>query len=227
VERLIVGEQIFESSNMPKKKPAWRDSAEKESLRKAVASGEISTDTKKTKPKDVFRPEFALDGSYVKFGSRLRSLQATVGKAQTLAAHDYALLQTDLEDNPKTGSSNGKPRWDGSAAEMFLRVAVADGADKAVKPAALRASEAAYGEFDGTVFRDHIYQERKTQKYVKDKFPKSHEKMVQVCWVSDVEGPLLLGGCGSATTTQPAAPSLLSRLGQGWLRNVGLKRSPL
>ena len=82
------------------------------------------------------------------------------------------------EETPKVGS-NGKPRWDGSPAEQFLRVAVADGDAFAMKPAVLHRSESVYKGFDGKVFRNHIYQERQTQKYVKNKFPKSHEAMVE------------------------------------------------
>jgi hypothetical protein len=156
--------------------PTWKDSEEKEALRKAIASGEVSTDPKKNTPKEVFCPEFDFGGRYQSFGPRLRSLQSTVGKAQALANHDFSLLQADQEDKTPEIGSNGKPRWDGSAAEQFLRVAVADGV--AVKPATLRTSKAVYGRFDGKVFRDHIYQERKTQKWVKSMYPKSHEKMI-------------------------------------------------
>jgi hypothetical protein len=111
-------------------------------------------------------PEFDFGGRYQSFGPRLRSLQWTVGKAQVSANNDFSLFQADQEDETPEIGSNGKPRWDVSAAEQFLRVAVAD---SAVKPAALtvRTSKAVYDRFDGKVFRDHIYQERKTQMYPK------------------------------------------------------------
>ena len=99
-----------------------------------------------------------------------------MGKAQKLANDDYALFLADHKEETLKIGSNGKPRWDGSAAEQFLRVAVADGIT--VKPAALQASQQAYGCFNGTVFRNHIYQEQRTQKYIKNKFPDSHKSMV-------------------------------------------------
>ena len=160
-----------------KKKIEWKDSEEKEALRKALASGEVSTDPRANTPKEVYRPEFDFDGSYKKFGPRLRSLQATVGKGQRLASEDLALLLSDKEEAAAVGS-NGKPRWDGSPAEMFMRVAVADGVATATKPAALKATKPAYSHFDGKTFRDHIYQKRKTQKWVKHQHPKAFEKMI-------------------------------------------------
>ena len=160
--------------------PTWKDSAEKEALRKALASGEISCDPRQNTPKEVFRPEFDFDGKPASFGPRLRSLQSTVGKAKARASTDFEMFLADKGETPKIGS-NGKPRWDGSAAEQFLRVAVAEGvAGKGVKPAELFASKAVYQRFDGTVFRDHLYQERKTQKYVKSMFPESLKRMIEV-----------------------------------------------
>lgn len=162
------------------KRPTWSKSEQRERLRKDLASGKVSTDVKATKPKDVFRQEYDFDGNYNRFSSRLRSLQKIVAKGQQLAADDFALLQATMEGketSPKTGS-NGKPRWEGSAAEMFLRVAVADGLVVGNKPSELRALNPVYKLFSGKVFRDHIYQEKKTQKYVKSKFPKSHQKMI-------------------------------------------------
>lgn len=163
---------------MPKKKKTtWADSEAKEALRKALASGSISTDRTKTTPKQAFCPEYDFDGQYCKFGPRFRALQSTVGKAQAAAAEDLSLFLADHEESQKIGS-NGKPRWDGSAAEQLLRVAVADGVEKDMKPAALQGSSSTYKDFASKTFRDHIYQERKTQKWVKNQYPKSYEKMV-------------------------------------------------
>jgi hypothetical protein len=103
------------------------------------------------------------------FKSRLRSLREQIKKYAEYAAVDNAAFADDLQlRTTNTHDSTGNPRWDGSAAQELLRHDVKEGLHKLyLRPMGFHASRPQYQEFTLEVFRNHIYQEVKTDKWYK------------------------------------------------------------
>lgn len=96
----------------------------------------------------------------------MERLIGQINSARSRAAAEDAALVHDRALFPvATHNYRGELRWEGSAAEAWLRVDVSTGKSERVKPKALHNSRAAYRVFPLKVFREHIYQERRCQKY--------------------------------------------------------------
>jgi hypothetical protein len=86
-------------------------------------------------------------------------------KKLKLQAEVDALLQ-DLQLNEVAQLGGGAPRWDGSEAQQLLREAVKARTDRLISPRELWLSNTAYQEFEQETFHQHIYQERRRQKFL-------------------------------------------------------------
>lgn len=147
-----------------KKDKAWSKSEAKELLAQDIIDGVIPEDMHWT---DVFfyRPEYALS-DYGRFRDRLKSLRSQISDARVRASRDEEALAHDRKLFPVPAQNyRREPRWEGSAAESWLRIDVSEGKHKEQKPQILHVSRPAYLEFPLDAFRTHIYQEERFQKY--------------------------------------------------------------
>lgn len=122
-------------------------------------------------PKDIhqMRPEYEAI-PYKNWTSRLYNARRRHRKQQEQAVNHSAALERSRAINPKKShNEKGEPRWEGSSAAAFLSVDVADGKHIGVSKALLRQSRPEYMEFSQPVFRGHVHQEVKTQKFRKQR----------------------------------------------------------
>lgn len=142
-----------------KKKWTWRKSEAKKLLAKDIMEGNVTDDMDW---KDVFWywPEFATT-TYSCFKSRFESLKASISDAGGRAEFDEAALAHDRKLYPV----NEESRWEGSAAESWLKIDVSEGKHENVKPRHLYKTRTAYRQFPLDVFCGHIYQEVQLIKY--------------------------------------------------------------
>lgn len=155
---------------MPQKKKenkedkAWRKSEAKRLLAKDIIDGTIPEDMAWTEVHN-WRPEYALS-SYTLFASRLRNLCAQISAAKARAERDEQGLATDRLSFPVSlYDSNGSLRWDGSAAQAWLVKDMEAGMHTEMKPRQLYQSRPCYQAFALDIFRGHIYQQVRRQKY--------------------------------------------------------------
>lgn len=146
------------------KKVGWSKCVAKKLLAEDIINEEITLDTD---PDEAFwyRPEYCVTDR-TKFNRRLYSLLDQISEAQGRANRDEEALIHDLGlfPRPKT-NHRGEPRWEGSAAESWLRIDVQNGVDKPLTAEELRATRLAYRRFPVDVFRGHIHQENRRVKY--------------------------------------------------------------
>ena len=106
------------------------------------------------------------------FIKKIAALKALKVSVRSLS-REMAALAHDRKIHPKRAHNDrGEPRWEGSEAERLLQQDVKDGKDKTMKPHDLWFSHEEYQKYPKDVFRGHIYQERRCQKflhYVKNK----------------------------------------------------------
>jgi hypothetical protein len=118
-------------------------------------------------PKDIqrMRPEY-MDMRYDLWTSRLYSARQRHRTHKTQAVDHGAALERSRAMYPKKAhNERGEPRWEGSEAASLLKQDVANGEHLGVSKAELRASRPEYLEFSAKVFRGHVHQEVKTQKF--------------------------------------------------------------
>lgn len=142
----------------------WRKSDAKRLLAQDIINGDIDGDMEW---EDVFswRPEFASTSRRL-FKSRFASLLTQISSARVRSITDKAALEHDRKLFPiKTHNHRGEPRWDGSAAQSWLRVDVENGEHKRVAPRILHESREAYKVYPLKVFREHVHQEVRFQKF--------------------------------------------------------------
>lgn len=115
-----------------------------------------------------YRPEYA-EISHRLFASRLAGLLGQISRASQRAARDDQALAHDRHLYPVTSRNHrdARLRWEGSAAEAWLKKDVASKKHESMEPKQLYAqpNRAAYRQFSLEVFRGHIYQEVQLQKY--------------------------------------------------------------
>jgi hypothetical protein len=138
---------------------SWKDSRAKRKLAKDILSGKIPPEWK---PKQVFATRPELYKEYEKnFGDRLRRLRKTLKTQQERADEDDAAVQHDLALFPRSAAdARGYPRWDGSAAQRFLRQDMKEGRH-VLKAKALQETRQEYKVYPLKVFNDHIHQEKR------------------------------------------------------------------
>ena len=154
----------------PRKKTQneWAKSRAKELLVDDLSEGRIPLEScEGFKPADVYlmHEEFK-SMEYRLFVSRLRGLRKKIKADKAIANSDAALLARDRLVYPKkTHNSKGEPRWEGSAASKRLTEVVAARNHEGIRPSALQASQEDFKPFKKVTFRNHIYQEGRTQRY--------------------------------------------------------------
>lgn len=103
----------------------WQDSRSKKKLLRMIHRGEIGHDVR---PKDVYlmHPLFAEEVTYNKnWASRVRACREQIKGAHRQALEEASGLAHDRHIFPvTTHNTNGKPHWNGSAAEQIVRNAV-------------------------------------------------------------------------------------------------------
>lgn len=142
----------------------WAKSEAKKLLAKDIIDGVVTDDMDWG---DVFwqRPEYAAT-THRLFRGRLESLRKQISFASRRAAADEAALAHDCRLFPAQAQNyRGEPRWDGSAAQSWLTIDVKAGKHEQLEPKQLHQMRLAYKEFPLDVFREHIYQEVRKQKY--------------------------------------------------------------
>ena len=123
------------------------------------------------------RPEFAATG-YRLFPSRLSSLRKIYRKDKGRADADLKLFNEFKENNAiHSHSARGWPEWDGSVAQKQLKQDIQDGILDTLTPAELWCLRPVYDDYPLKVFRDHIYQEDRTKKFLHTLKVKGKSKM--------------------------------------------------
>jgi len=165
----------------------WRNSDAKRVLLKMLRDGGIP-DTADEMPPNV---AYWQDPSFAKspcnqFRDRLNAYRKDLRVKRAYGADDFQMLQSDrLDFFPKsTTDSNGKLRWEGSAAEAMLKADIDEGKHGQMKPAGLKKTRKEYNVegLDLEMFRGHIHQEVKKRKFIahlKAKEEKKTEKQQQ------------------------------------------------
>jgi hypothetical protein len=138
----------------------WKNSLAKETLKKDILDGLV---TQGMKPKEVIAMRKELYEPYAKtFAANYRSLQRSLQALHVRSEEDHAWIVHDQHLYPRSDvDSLGRPRWDGSAAQHFLRDDLAAGKlEELGGSKALHNTRPEYLRFSLKVFRDHVSQEK-------------------------------------------------------------------
>jgi len=181
------------AADKEKKKPKadkkfdWRNSAAKKYLKKCFKDGVIPltypTDDGGSGPQAVW-DEHCKDHPFFKgmvydtnFTNRLRTVKNDSIKKMKRAEVDkknLAAFRAKHPIDPMNARGLGELRWEGSVAEKFLKedidqiLKMDDEAEigKRLKPSVFHASRPEFSVFQLKTFRDHIYQEKRTRKFL-------------------------------------------------------------
>ena len=154
----------------------WEKSKAKQLLYKDIVAGRVplhakTADGKSTMPLKLIydlRPEFK-EYLYSKFSSRLSSLRKTIKERNDRAALDQEAFENYKQNNtvPALFSHKGYIQWQGSDAQKLCRQDIADGLHTAMSRLDLYGSRREYYEnFPLDAFRDKVWQELRTAKYL-------------------------------------------------------------
>lgn len=100
------------------------------------------------------------------FVSRLRAARKSVAEGIQRSVLESAALESDREKNPPSlFNQRNEPRWQGSNAETQLKADIASNKHLQLKPQQLHQTHPDYQLFPLNVFRGHIHQEVKLQKF--------------------------------------------------------------
>jgi hypothetical protein len=155
----------------------WAKSQAKLLLSKDILDGEVPLQAFEKDGKtptypplrDIYmtRPEFALY-NYDNFSSRLSSLRATIVDATARAKDDEEAFQKYKQNHPPSEvANNGCIQWQGSEARELLLEDMEEGLHTTLGKMELWGQRPEYYEyFPLAVFRDKIYQEIRTAKYI-------------------------------------------------------------
>ena len=150
---------------------SWHKSKAKELLTHDLLNRRFPMEPTIDDTEQIFqsRPEYKLYEKY--FKENLKKLRAAISKRKMYAAIDNEALTHDRRIHPKaTHNVNGRPRWEGSDGERLLKEAIDQGiVDKpGFKPKSLYESRDEWCKvFTLKEFRDHIYQEQRTRKFLR------------------------------------------------------------
>ena len=155
----------------------WQDSKTKEKLVADLVSGHVPIKAKDMKPEVVYnlpdRFELFHKFPYEQFRNNLNRLRKTHQALFSYAKSDYEALMRDRTLHPKkTVDNRGKPVWDESEAQFFLRQdrkAARQAMEQGIEPLSneqLYASRSAYQRFDKKTFLQHIDQERRLELFI-------------------------------------------------------------
>jgi hypothetical protein len=156
----------------------WKNSEAKRLLSKDIMDGLVplaafENDDGKTPTfpplRDIYmtRPEFSLY-KYDNFSSRLSSLRATIIDANTRAKDDEEAFKVYKENHqPSEFAANGCIQWQGSDARELLLQDIDAGLVEQLGKEELWGTRPEYfTNFPLALFRDKIYQEIRTAKYI-------------------------------------------------------------
>lgn len=146
----------------------WKDSKTKEQLVADLVSGHVPLEKKGMKPEAVYnladRHVLFHQFPYEQFRINLNRLRKTHLALFSYAASDLEALTRDRILHPKKRIDNrGKPVWDESEAQFFLKQDRNDEECKKMNNAELYASRLAYQRFNKGTFQGHVDQERRLE----------------------------------------------------------------
>jgi hypothetical protein len=96
----------------------------------------------------------------IRFRANLANLRKKLAAELNRAVEDDNALHHD-ESLVHVTSHSAELRWDGSAAQRFLKEDIDQ--QQGMAPATLQASRSAYAGFDAKVFRKHVHQEKRSR----------------------------------------------------------------
>jgi hypothetical protein len=169
------GKKKKKKAHSEEPKISWKKSEAKRLLYKEIMDGEVPLEAKddlglSTMPLSeiyVMHPQYALY-SYDKFSSRLSSLRQTIKAANHRARDDEEAFQKYKQNHPPSEvANNGCIQWQGSEARELLLEDMEEGLHTTLGKMELWGQRPEYYEyFPLAVFRDKIYQEIRTAKYI-------------------------------------------------------------
>ena len=149
----------------------WKYSLAKEELEEGLTNGTIPLDDRLMGPQEVYnipdRPSFR-KYPYENFKNNLKNLREAITLKKETAVSDSAALAQDLLRYPRpTHNCRGKPRWEKSPAQKFLKIDVGRAAKegKRLKVKELYGTRPEYQAFARADIRKHIYQEEQCIKF--------------------------------------------------------------
>ena len=149
----------------------WRFSQAKEVIQRHLATGILPLTAQECPPKRAWQlykglPQFE-DVIYDQFVVRLNEHQKQERKRRAKSAFDEAALQHDRRLYPRNEKTpKGEPVFDMSKAKYLLREDIIAGRHKSMTTFQLWKSRPEYQKFKKrNVFRQRVYQEKKTQRY--------------------------------------------------------------
>jgi hypothetical protein len=173
----IVKEKTAKEENEKFKEPKvkWKKSKARRLLYKDIVDGEVPMDATGTDGQSTMQlsdiylmhHEYAEYG-YEKFSSRLSSLRKIIKDAENRAQADQEAFENYKNNHPVSlYSHKGYIQWQGSEARELLLQDMEDKLHETLGKKELYGSRREYyKEFPLSVFRDKIYQEQRTAKYV-------------------------------------------------------------
>ena len=94
-----------------------------------------------------------------------KALKTSSGRHQTIVEEDNRIIRSEIQNFPrKDKTCRGRYWWDTHEAKIKLKEDVAQGKHLTTKPKQLWLSRKIYQDFALSVFRGHIYQEKRRQK---------------------------------------------------------------
>ena len=150
----------------------WQHHPVRQLLLNALINKEIPTDYKLMGPLDVWNKYCDLDMfegmEYdATFKRRLLSLRKQVQEGTQRAEADLISFNVAKKNHPPPQHNHrGEPQWSGSEAQRLLKMDMDNKRHFDLKPEHLWNSRPEYGKFDLSTFRDHLWQEHKTRKYL-------------------------------------------------------------
>jgi hypothetical protein len=151
----------------PSSKLPWRNSVAKRLLLQDLEDGTIPLDSAAMSAAVAYlrRTEYQMH-DFGQFRDRLHDLRKRIRGKVTRSMQEMGALEHDLRIvSNRARNEHGTIRWEGTEAERLLRKDVEDGKDDTMPAQALWKSQDAYQVFTLDVFRGHIYQERRRQKF--------------------------------------------------------------
>ena len=143
-----------------------------ELLQEALINKEIPTDHKLMEPLDVWNKCCDADifegmECDAAFKRRLLALRKQVRDGQDRATMDLNYFQIAKKNHPPPARNHrDEPQWNGSDVQRLLKIDMDNKKHFDLKPEDLWESRAEHGEFYLSTFRDHLWQEHKTRKYL-------------------------------------------------------------
>lgn len=165
----VLVNRLLGKEKSAKKKVEWKKSRARELLQRLMYDDKSYVHNK-TASEVYLTHEWFQDYPLGKFQVYFKDMKAAMEKHKRQVAMDNEAIERELARFPRNQMTNrGYPFWDTHEASRLLRRDVEAGTDQTMKPEQLRLTEDKYQEFPLSVFRNHLYQERRRQKELKMK----------------------------------------------------------